>query len=217
VGVSVRLVFQCKSFLFARFLVRFCDHAVCNPGADGENIVTTSCGADRRPSRFTSTRRWSPGIFCSGIGCVTGLHTLSPWPPAPSSSVCPVSRLSSRALRARTLVFTFCLRRQLTAPKGLLPDSSSLALHSLGRPGPREEERRPRRATLERSFSGRWNTTTSCSLRQGVKHQPPVRHRRICPACGKAEARRGAFHVLCPRTVGAAGEPRARGQALQDS
>jgi hypothetical protein len=56
------LVFQCKSLLFARFLVRFCDHAVCNPGADGENIVTTSCGADRRPSRFTSTRRWSRGF-----------------------------------------------------------------------------------------------------------------------------------------------------------
>ena len=94
------------------------------------------CGADRRPSRFTSTRRWSPGIFCPGIGCVTGLHTLSPWAPAPSSSVCPVSRLSSRALRARTLVFTFCLRRQLTAPRGLAPrlELSRLTLARPSRP-----------------------------------------------------------------------------------
>jgi hypothetical protein len=30
---------------------------------------------------------------------------------------------------------------------------------------PREEELRPRRAILERSFGGRWNATTSCSPR----------------------------------------------------
>jgi hypothetical protein len=30
------MVFQCKSLLFAWFLVRLCDHAVCNPRADGE-------------------------------------------------------------------------------------------------------------------------------------------------------------------------------------
>ena len=76
----------------------------------------------RSEARFTTTRRWSRG-FCPGIGCVTGLHTLSPSAPAPSSSVCPVSRLSSRALRARTLVFTFCLRRQPTAPRRWLAAS----------------------------------------------------------------------------------------------
>ena len=109
------VVFQCKSLLFAWLLVRLCDHALCNSAAEWRNIVTTSCGADRRPDSLPP----EDGAGDSVPGSAASLgYTPSPLGPGSiPSSVCPVSRLSSRALRARTLVFTFCLRRQPTAPR----------------------------------------------------------------------------------------------------
>ncbi len=84
-------------------------------GRGWRNIVTTSCGADRRPDSLPP----EDGAGDSVPGSAASLgYTPSPLGPGSiPSSVCPVSRLSSRALRARTLVFTCSLRRQPTAPR----------------------------------------------------------------------------------------------------
>jgi hypothetical protein len=53
--------------------------------------------------------KMEPGILFPGIGCVTGL-TPSPLGSGSIFVGLPSLQTSSRALRARTLVFTFCLR-----------------------------------------------------------------------------------------------------------